>query len=185
MKQEGSRSPCTADVLNAVLDMNMNQTIAIPSTSTLVASLASSVAASCNASTTSIAHATAASSSSTIAPTAIPGTSLLASTSNGQQEASRLGFAFHAPSTTEITANSISHANLAATTAAALLQQQTTIAHMISSQQNTLNQSMPNLHAGFQPPNNNSAPASNALAAPRASPALTNHSPRSTSHLME
>jgi hypothetical protein len=113
----------------------------------------------------------------------------LATTSGEQLDLNRsLGFAFQAPANPDI---SISQANLAATTAALLQQQQTTIANMISSQSSlnpaTLNnnQSMPNLHAGFQSTANNSAPASNALAAPRASPGLTNHSPRSTSHLME
>jgi hypothetical protein len=156
--------------------MNMNQTINIPSTSSLVAGLTAAIAT-----TESGNNAATTASSSALG--------LLTNTSNDQSENSRnIGFAFPAPPNID---NSISQANLAATTAAAILQQ-TTIANMISSQ-NTLgnslnastNQSMPNLHAGFQSVNNNSAPASNALSATRASPALNIHSPRSTSHLME
>ncbi|KAI6177214.1 BZIP domain-containing protein [Aphelenchoides bicaudatus] len=184
VKQEGNRTPCTADVLNAVLDMNMNQAITIPSTSSLVAGL---TAATTNSNLA--ANSTIVSSSSAVAPTTITA-AVLASAANEQSDLSRnLGFAaFQAPVNPEI--NPISQANLAASTAAALLQQ-TTIANMISSQSSlnpatlNANQSMPNLHAGFQATNNNSAPASNALAAPRASPGLANHSPRSTSHLME
>jgi hypothetical protein len=109
----------------------------------------------------------------------------LVTTSNGH-----LGFTFPPP----VTDTSISQANLAATTAALLQQQQSSIANMISShQQNTLNalnaqpsnQSMPNLHAGFPSAHNASAPASNGLLGARASPALNNLSPRSTSHLIE
>ncbi|KAI6215013.1 hypothetical protein M3Y94_00335200 [Aphelenchoides besseyi] len=196
VKQEGNRTPCTADVLNAVLDMNMNQqALAIPSTSSLVAGLTAAAAAVANSttstvetSTTSVNRLVVPTISSAADPVFTIDNSAVSSTATASTSSlSNNGFAL--PSSNN--SASISQAGLAASTAAALLQQQTSIANMISHQStlNALNtpanQSMPNLHAGFQSTVANSGPASNGLMAPRASPALSNISPRSTSHLME
>ncbi|KAI6241005.1 BZIP domain-containing protein [Aphelenchoides fujianensis] len=197
VKQEGNRTPCTADVLNAVLDMNMNQqTLSIPSTSSLVAGLSAAAAAVASSNNNPAIAPTATVNSVTSDAISSAAESLLpvnnaATSSAAAAMVSNIatnGFAFPAPSDSA----SISQPGIAASTAAALFQQhQTSIATMISNQNSlnalntSANQSMPNLHAGFQATATSSGPASNGLMAPRASPALSNISPRSTSHLME
>ncbi|CAD5221737.1 unnamed protein product [Bursaphelenchus xylophilus] len=187
VKQEGNRTPCTADVLNAVLDMNMNHLgngpITIPSTSSLVAGLAA-----------------AAQSVSTVATSADSMNLVNTMTSSGTDPiVKELKALDSTPSTTksddcsastsQVTsqANSFpptSESEASNTDRGSNLLHASSISNMISNSStltlNPVNNSMPNLHSNFNSnPPTTTGPPSNGLLSARASPAL-NVSPRST-----
>ncbi|CAD5215778.1 unnamed protein product [Bursaphelenchus okinawaensis] len=190
VKQEGNRTPCTADVLNAVLDMNMNHLgngpISIPSTSSLVAGLAAAAqSVSTMAQSTDAAKVLNTVTSAATEPIVKELKALDATTSSAASDESSASTSNIVPQpTVSFTAADVTASAPADVQHNSGLLHANSISNMISNSSSlstlnpSVNNSMPNLHNNFNSnPGTTAGPASNGMLSARASPAL-NVSPR-------